>query len=90
MYFNAEKIVRGYYAYQSMWVAVGQELPCLRERANYEDPFTVVVTTGKLIIGYQKFPQFARCFYDKMGQFSVDLRDLQFDDNVLGKKFSAL
>ena len=41
-------------------------------RAKSEDPFTVAVTAGKLIVGRKKFPQFARCFYDKMGQFSVE------------------
>ena len=41
--FNVETIVRGYHAYQSVWVAVGEELPCQSEQANSEDPFTVVV-----------------------------------------------
>ena len=63
-----------------MWVAVGEKLPCQRGHANSEDPFTVAVT-GELIVGCK---QFAPCFYDKMGQFSVELLDLQLDDNVLG------
>ena len=41
-------------------------------QANSEDPFTVVVMTGKLIISCKKFPLFAQCFYNKMRQFSVD------------------
>ena len=28
-----------------------------------------MVTAGKLIVGREKFPQFARCFYDQIGQF---------------------
>ena len=53
-------------------------LPCLSKRvdccwrkktampkgANSEDLFAVVVTTGELIIGHEKFPQFSQ-FYDK-------------------------
>ena len=73
---------RLYYAYQRVWV--GEELPCQSVRAKSEDPFTVVVMAGELIVGREKFPQFARCFYDKMGQFSVELLDLWLDDNVLG------
>ena len=84
MYFNVERIVRGYYAYQSVLVAVGEELPCKREQANSDDPFTVAVTTGELIIGCEKCPQCPRCVYDDiMGQFSVELLDQRLDDNVL-------
>ena len=34
VYFSIETIVRGHLAYQSVWVAVGEELPCLREQAS--------------------------------------------------------
>ena len=44
--------------------------------------------TGELSIGHEKFPQFARWFYNK---FSVNLLDLQLKHTVLGflisKKF---
>ena len=50
---------------------------CQREGSNSEDLFTAAVTTGKLIIGYEKFLQFAWCFYNKTGHFSVDLLDLR-------------
>ena len=33
-YFNIEMIERGYLAYQSVWVAVGEELPYHREQAS--------------------------------------------------------
>ena len=45
------EIARGYHTYQSMWVAVGNKLPCQREQANYEDPFAVAVMKGELIVG---------------------------------------
>ena len=51
---NVETIVRHYYAYQSVSVAVGEKLPCQWEGANSEDLFAVAVTTGKLIIGREK------------------------------------
>ena len=35
-----------------------------REQTNSEYPFTVVVKTGELIVGHEKLPQFARCFYE--------------------------
>ena len=82
-YFNVEMILRGYHTYESMWVDVGKELPCQRERATSEDPFTVTVTTGELIVGCKKFLLFARCFYNKMGEFSIELLDPQLNDNVL-------
>ena len=34
-------------------------------------------------MGHEKFPQFARCFYDKKGQLSVDLQDLWLEGTVL-------
>ena len=39
---------------------------------------------GELIVGLKKFLQVARCFYNKVGQFSVALLDPQLDNNVLG------
>ena len=36
-----------------------------------------------MIVGHEKFPQFARCFYDKIGQLSVDLLDLRLEGTVL-------
>ena len=74
---HIEMIVRGYHAYQNMWIAVGEELPRQRERANFEGSFAVAVTAGELIVGHKKFQRFAQCFYDKMGQFSVELLDLK-------------
>ena len=65
VYFNIERIVRRYHAYQSVSVTVSEKLPCQREGANSEDLFAVAVMTGELIIGRKKFPQFARCFYNK-------------------------
>ena len=41
--------------HQSVWVAVGDKLPCQREQANSEDLFAVVVTKGELILG--RFPK---------------------------------
>ena len=64
-----------------------------RERANSEYPFTVAVMTGELIVSRKKFLQFAQCFYNKVSQFSVKLRDPLLDDNawlpqlVVSKKF---
>ena len=59
-------------------LCVGKELP-QREHANSWDPFAVAMTTDELIVVQQKFLQFARCFYNKMGQFTSWL-----NDNVLG------
>ena len=55
------------------------------ERANSEDPFTVAVTTGELIVDCKKVPLFAECFYNnfEIGQFSVDLLDLWLKDGVV-------
>ena len=38
---------------------------------------------GELIAGQKKFPQFARCFDDKIGQLSDDLLDLRLEGIVL-------
>ena len=59
MYLNVEMILRGYHTYQSVWVDVGKELPCQRERDISEDQFTVAVMTGGLIIGCKTFLLFA-------------------------------
>ena len=42
---------------QSVWVAVGEELPYRREQANSKDPFAVAVTTDELIVGCKQFTQ---------------------------------
>ena len=62
----------------NFFLCVSEELP-QRERGNSWDPFAVAMTTDELIVGHQKFLQFARCFYNKMGQFSSWL-----NDNMLG------
>ena len=37
-------MVRGYHVYQEMWVAdVGEELSCVKETENHQDPFSVAV-----------------------------------------------
>ena len=59
VYFNVEMILRRYHAYQSVLVTVDKKLPCQREGSNSEDLFTDAVMTGKLIIGHEKFLQFA-------------------------------
>ena len=59
VYFNVEMILRRYHAYQSVLVTVDKKLPCQREGSNSEDLFTNAVMTGKLIIGHEKFLQFA-------------------------------
>ena len=41
------------------------------------------LTTGKLIVDCDKFLQFAQSFYDKMGQFSVEVLDSSLDTIVL-------
>ena len=55
VYFNVKTTVRRYHAYQSVSVAVGEELPCQREGANSKDLFAVAVMTGS-IVGREKFP----------------------------------
>ena len=52
-------VLRCYHAYQSVSVAVAKKLPCQRERSNSEDLLTVARMTGKLIVGREKFLQFA-------------------------------
>ena len=38
---------------------------------------------GELIVGRKKFPQFAQCFNDKIGQLSDNLLDLRLEGTVL-------
>ena len=39
-----KSMVRGYHVYQEMWVAdVGEELSCVKETENHQDPFFVAV-----------------------------------------------
>ena len=67
-----------------MSIAVGNKLPCQREQAYSEDPFAAVVTKGELrrSLSKIKFPQFARCFYDKLGSI------LSLNARLDGKAFS--
>ena len=39
-----KSMVRGYHVYQEMWVAdVGEELSCIKETENLQDPFSVAI-----------------------------------------------
>ena len=41
-----KSMVRGYHVYQEMWVAdVGEELSCVKETENHQDPFSVAVVS---------------------------------------------
>ena len=79
VYFNIETIVTRYLAYQSVWVAVGEELPCQREQANSPRGSLFCCCSDG-----DKFPWFARCLYNKIGQSFVELMDLQLEDNPPG------
>ena len=65
---NVEAIAKGYHTYQSVWVAVGNKLSCQRELrrsiCSYCDKRRVDRSVGHFP---KKIPQFARCFYDKVG-----------------------
>ncbi len=51
--FSVEAMVRGYHAYKDIWTAaVGEELPCQRERANPRDPFAAAVLKDEAIVGH--------------------------------------
>lgn len=50
--YSKESMIRGYHVYQSAWTAtIGEELPCVRELSNHQDPFAVAVTNSGNIIG---------------------------------------
>ena len=41
-----KSMVHGYHVYQEMWVAdVGEELSCVKETENHQDPFSVSVVS---------------------------------------------
>ena len=52
VHLNIETMVKGYHTYENVWVIVGKQLPCQRERANSKDPVTVSVTKAELIVGH--------------------------------------
>ena len=88
VYFNIETIaiVRGYLAYQTMWVAVGEELPCQREWANSPRGSFHCCGDGRQVDRRsQKFPRFAWCLYYNIGHFLLSmLLDPRLEDNALG------
>ena len=47
LYCEVECVVRGYYVYKDIWsAAVGSTLPCLEERFNTHNSFTVLLTAS--------------------------------------------
>ena len=43
--------MRGYHVYQEMWVAdVGEELSCVKETENHQDPFSVAVVRSGVTV----------------------------------------
>ena len=46
-------MVCGYYVYQDIWdVAIHEELVCVREPDNLQDPFTVAVVKSHHMVGH--------------------------------------
>ena len=51
--YTVETIVRGYHVYQVIWeAAVGQVLPCQRERGNVHDPYAVAIVERGVVVGH--------------------------------------
>ena len=51
--YTIETIVRGYHVYQVVWeAAVGQVLPCQRERGNVHDPYAVAIVDKGVVVGH--------------------------------------
>ena len=51
--FEVESCIRGYHVFKSIWNATtGEELNCLRETTNTEDPYAVAVKRGSAVIGH--------------------------------------
>ena len=56
--YTIETVVRGYHVYWDIWeAAVGQILPCQRERGNVHDPYAVAVV-NRLAMFHWPYPQF--------------------------------
>ena len=46
--YSFQVMVRGYHVYRDIWVAaVGEELSCVRETDNHQDPFAVAVARSR-------------------------------------------
>ena len=69
VYFNIKTIVSGYLAYQSMWVAVGKNCHAKGSKLTRPEDLSFACSDG------EKFPWFARCLYNKIGQSFVELLD---------------
>ena len=48
-----QSCVRSFYVYKDVWAAVvGEGLVCRRERRNYHDIYTVLVTKDSVVVGH--------------------------------------
>lgn len=48
-----ETIVQGYHAYKELWeAAIGDALPCQRERGNMHDPYAVALVKEGVTVGH--------------------------------------
>jgi len=51
--FEVESCIRGYHVFKSIWNATtGEELNCLRETTNTEDPYAVAVKRGSAVVDH--------------------------------------
>ena len=63
--YTVATIVHGYHVYRSVWeAAVGQVLPCQRERSNTHDPYAVAIVDGArgVIVGHVPYYISAVCY----------------------------
>ena len=64
MHLNIETMIKGYHTYENVWVIVGEQLPCQRERADSKDSVTVSVTKAELIISHVLGNSLLHVFHD--------------------------
>ena len=51
--FQVDSCIQGYHVFESIWnPTTGEELNCVRERTNTEDPYAVAVIRRSAVVGH--------------------------------------
>ena len=70
LHYNTEMIARDYHTYLSVWVAVGDKLPCQANKLLLSKDLLAIAVKWKaswsLVLFQKYFLQFGWCFFDKL------------------------
>ena len=74
--YKKDSMIRGFHVYHSVWKPfIGEELCCMRELSNSQEPFSVAVMKGSIVVGHmpRKISSICSMFICKGGSITCEV-----------------